>query len=113
MNGLSLLKQDHVTVDTLFTRFERLGADDAQERRQVVDQIIEHLSVHAAIEEQVFYPAVRAAVESATDQVLEGLEEHHVLKWTLHELETLAPTDERFAAKVRVLIENVRHHASE
>ena len=113
MNALTLLKQDHGNVEHLFERYEGLAEDDAVEKRQVVDTIIEHLSIHAAIEEQAFYPAVRAAVPDATDEVLEGLEEHHVLKWTLAELEELAPTHERFAPKMRVLMESVRHHAEE
>jgi hemerythrin superfamily protein len=113
MNALTLLKQDHNNVDALFTRFEQLGQDDAAEKREVVDKIIEHLAVHAAIEEQVFYPAVREQVEGSNDIVLEALEEHHVAKLTLSELEKMAPTDERFDAKVRVLIESVRHHATE
>src|SRR4051812_17176422 len=113
MNALTLLKQDHGNVEHLFERFEHLDTDDAVTQREVVDKIIEHLSIHAAIEEQVFYPGVRAAVEEATDDVLEGLEEHHVLKWTLSELEELAPTNERFAAKMRVLMESVRHHVEE
>jgi hemerythrin superfamily protein len=79
----------------------------------VVDQIIAELSTHAAIEEQHFYPAVRAAAPDIEDDVLEGLEEHHVVKWTLSELENLAPTEERFDAKVTVLIESVRHHVEE
>ena len=69
--------------------------------------------MHAAIEAQLFYPAVRGAVEDAGDTVLEGLEEHHIVKWTLSELEKTPSTDERFAAKMRVLIELVRHHVKE
>ena len=113
MNALTLLKQDHGNVEHLFERYEHLGADDVTERREVVDKIIEHLSVHAAVEELVFYPAVRTAVPDAADAVLEGLEEHHVLKWTLAELEELGPNHERFAPKVRVLMESVRHHVEE
>ena len=71
------------------------------------------LSKHAAIEEQVFYPEVRRAVSSLGDEVLEALEEHHVVKWTLSELEGMTPEDERFQAKVTVLMENVRHHVRE
>ncbi|MFZ2548306.1 MAG: hemerythrin domain-containing protein, partial [Candidatus Microthrix subdominans] len=77
------------------------------------DQIIEELSTHAAIEEQVFYPISRVLSDEAHDQTLEGLEEHHLVKITLAELETLDPTDERFHPKVTVLMENVRHHVEE
>ncbi len=75
--------------------------------------MIRELSVHAYIEEKVFYPAVRAADPDAEDMVLEALEEHHIVKWTLSELEDLAPSDEHFTAKVTVLIESVQHHADE
>jgi hemerythrin superfamily protein len=112
MNALTLLKQDHNNVDGLFERFEHTG-EDAAEKREIVDKIIEHLSVHAAIEEQVFYPALRTAIPDVSAEVLEGLEEHHIVKWVLSELEKMAPTDERFEAKVTVLIENVRHHVKE
>ena len=78
-------------------------------RRQTVDKMIEGLSRHAAIEEQVFYPQVRRSLPDATPEVLEALEEHHIVKWTLSELEGMESTDERFGAKVTVLIESVRH----
>ena len=97
----------------LFKRFETAGEGAHKSKRQIVDRIIEELSVHAAIEEQVFYPAVRSSVEQAEDEVLESLEEHHIVKWTLSELEGMDPQDERFDAKVTVLIESVRQHIDE
>ena len=75
--------------------------------------MIEELSVHAAFEEQVFYPAVRAEVDGTDGDVLEAIEEHHIVKWELSELDGMAPADERFEAKVTVLMENVRHHVEE
>ena len=114
MNAITLLKQDHQNVDALFKRFEQLSESSSNEEKgQIVSKLIEQLSVHAAIEEQLFYPAVRECSPDLNDTVLEGLEEHHVVKWTLSELEKMAPTDERFAAKVRVLIDSVRHHVEE
>lgn len=113
MDAITLLKNEHKAVETLFKRFEKTGPSAHKTRAQVVDQIIEALSKHAAIEEQVFYPAVRAALPDEEDTVLEALEEHHVVKWTLAELESMAPDDERFAAKVTVLMESVRHHVGE
>jgi hemerythrin-like domain-containing protein len=113
VDAITLLKDDHSTVKDLFKRFEAAGDDAHKTKRQIVDKIIQELSVHAAIEEQVFYPAVRSAVEQAEDEVLESLEEHHIVKWTLSELEGMDPEDERFDAKVTVLIESVRHHIDE
>jgi hemerythrin superfamily protein len=112
-DAIVLLKNDHKTVEKLFKQFEKLGDGAQKTKRKVVDEIIKELSTHAAIEEQHFYPAVRKAVEDAEDVVLEGLEEHHIVKWTLSELEGMSGDEERFDAKVKVLMESVRHHVEE
>jgi hemerythrin superfamily protein len=113
MDAISMLKDDHKTVEQLFKRFEKAGDRAHVEKREIVDRIIGELSVHAAIEEQLFYPVVRATVPGTEDIALESLEEHHIVKWVLSELETMTPEDERFDAKVAVLIANVRHHVEE
>jgi len=113
MDAITLLKNDHHTVEQLFKRFEQAGKRAHVEKRQIVDRIIEELSVHAAIEEQVLYPVARATVPETETIALESLEEHHVVKWLLSELVDMDPADERFDAKVTVLIENVRHHVEE
>src|SRR4051794_6380764 len=113
MNALTLLKQDHGNVQALFERFEHLNESDLAEKRQVVDKIIEHLSIHAGIEEEVFYPAVQAAIPDQNDEIFEALEEHHVAKLSLWEIEKLPPGNPRFDAKVKVMIESVRHHIEE
>jgi hemerythrin superfamily protein len=113
MDAITLLKDDHKTVEALFKRFERAGDDAHGVKREIVDKIIEELSIHAAVEEQLFYPATRATVPAVEDVALESLEEHHIVKWVLSELEKMDPADERFDAKVTVLMENVRHHVEE
>jgi hemerythrin superfamily protein len=113
MDAITLLRNDHKTVEQLFKRFEKAGDGAHTEKRQIVDRIIEELSVHASVEEQIFYPVARATVPDTEDVTLESLEEHHVVKWLLSELEGLDPEHERFDAKVTVLIENVRHHVEE
>src|SRR6476660_9794778 len=113
MDAITMLKDDHKAVEQLFKRFERAGDNAVAEKRRIVDSIIESLSVHAAIEEQLFYPVARATVPKTDDVVLEALEEHHIVKWVLSELERMSADDERFDAKVTVLIENVRHHVKE
>src|SRR3954470_23338381 len=110
MDAISLLKDDHKNVERLFKRFEAAGDRAYTQKRDIVDRIIEELAAHAAIEEQVFYPVARATVPKTEDIALESLEEHHIVKWVLSELDTMSPEDERFDAKVTVLIENVRHH---
>ena len=115
MNAITLLKNDHKTVEDLFKRFEKLGPRAVKSKRDVVDRIIRELSIHAVIEEMFLYPAVRQAANGskAGEMVLESLEEHHIVKWVLSELEGMPADHERFDAKVTVLMENVRHHVEE
>jgi hemerythrin superfamily protein len=113
MDAITMLKDDHKAVEQLFKRFEKAGPRAYVEKRDIVDRIIEELSVHAAVEEQLFYPVARATVPGTEDLALEAIEEHGVAKWVLAELEKMSPEDERFDAKVNVLIENVRHHIEE
>ena len=113
MDAITLLKNDHKTVEKLFKQYEGTGDSAYAEKRRIVDRIIEELSVHAAVEEQLFYPVARLTVADTEDIALESIEEHHIVKWELSELEDLDPADERFNAKVTVLMENVRHHVKE
>jgi hemerythrin superfamily protein len=113
MDAITMLKADHKTVEKLFKTFEKAGERAAKTKAETVSRIITELSMHAAVEEQVFYPAVRRAVPDTTDMVLESLEEHHVVKWLCSELADMDPSDERFDAKTTVLIESVRHHVEE
>lgn len=121
MDALTLLKQDHRTVEALFKRFEALTDRAPKSKKKIVQTIVRELSLHSAVEETLFYPAIRAAAKlretrassAADDLVLESLEEHHVVKWTLSELEKMSVDDERFDAKMTVLMESVRHHVEE
>jgi hemerythrin superfamily protein len=112
-DAIVLLKNDHKTVEKLFKAFEKAGEDAHQEKRRIVDSIIEELVIHTYIEEEIFYPAAREAVPETEDHVLESVEEHHVVVWMLSELLDLDPENETFDAKVTVLTENVRHHVGE
>ncbi|GHE27450.1 hemerythrin [Kitasatospora indigofera] len=113
MDAIVLLKDDHQTVEKLFKAFEKAGEQAYAEKRKIADQVIEELTVHAVIEEEVFYPAARGAAPDTKDHVLESVEEHHVVVWMLSELAGMDPKDERFDAKMIVLMENVRHHVAE
>ena len=115
-DAIAVLKADHRRVSDLFDDFEQLGDRAHTTRRRTVGKIIEELSRHAAIEENVLYPAVRdrlASRDQAGAMVLEALEEHHVVKVLLQELERMEPTAERYVAKVTVLREIVDHHVDE
>lgn len=115
MDAITLLKNDHKTVEDLFKRFEKLGPRAYKGKQDVVERVIRELAIHAAIEETVFYPAIREAVDNQKldELVLESLEEHHIVKWTLSELDGMNPEHERYTAKVAVLMESVRHHVEE
>jgi hypothetical protein len=113
MNALSLLKKDHDDVEALFTRYQSLGKGaDPAEKRAIAEEVITLLSVHAELEEQVFYPALRAELDEDSE-VLEALEEHHAAKFLLSELDKLPAGHERFDAKFTVLMEQIRHHVAE
>jgi len=98
-DAIVLLKEDHKKVQQLFKRFEGLGPNASKTKKEIADKIVEELSVHSGIEEQIFYPAAREVLEDDS-MVLEDLEEHHIMKWTLSELHGMRPEDERFDAKV-------------
>lgn len=112
-DAITFLKGEHQSIERLFKAFEKAGDGAHKTKRKLVDQMIAELSQHAAIEEEVLYPAARRSIASSEDRVLEALEEHHVVKWELMELRDMPPTEERFQPKVSVLIENVRHHVHE
>ncbi len=111
MDALTLLAKDHREVEKLFKRFER--TDSGAEKKKIVAEVIRELSKHAVIEEQFLYPAIRERGGKKAELALEGLEEHHVVKWLLSELDGRSVKDERFDPKMKVLMENVRHHVEE
>jgi hemerythrin superfamily protein len=112
-DGIALLREDHRAVKKLFKEFFATGERAHATRRRIADRIISELSVHSGVEETVLYPRARLAVPRADSEVLEALEEHHIVKATCAELEKMKPADERFAAKMQVLMENVTHHIRE
>jgi len=114
MEATALLKKDHVAVKALFKKYEAAGDHAEQTKQKLFDQIKAELDAHAAVEEQIFYPAVQEGRSAeAKDMVLEALEEHKVVKTLLEEIAALTPADDEFDAKMKVLQENVEHHADE
>jgi hemerythrin superfamily protein len=112
-DAIVMLKEDHKRVRKLFREFQQAGEDATEKKGKLVDQIIEELTVHTYLENEVMYPAVRTAMPDLEDDVLESYEEHHVADVLVMELSTMSPTDERFDAKTTVLIESVTHHIEE
>ena len=112
-DAIVLLKDDHKQIRKVFKDFEAAG-DNAEKRKgQLVDRMIELLTQHTYIENEVMYPRVRELLPDLEDDVLESYEEHHVADVLVVELSAMKPSDERFDAKTTVLIENVTHHMDE
>jgi len=112
-DAIVLLRQDHKEIEKAFKAFEKAGEDAHAEKGKAVDRIIELLTVHTYIENEVMYPRVRELVPDLQDDIDESYEEHHVADLLVMELVTMKPDADRFDAKVTVLIENVRHHIEE
>ena len=114
MDALTLLTADHNRVRGLFARFQTAEeSENVPEMTQLAAKIIVELEVHTTIEEEIFYPAIKGADEEIKDTVDEGIEEHHVAKVLIEEIKMLTPDDDAWAAKMKVLIESVEHHATE
>ena len=112
-DAIVLLKNDHKQVRKPFRDFEKAGDNADATKGEIVDKIIELLTVHTYIENEVMYPRVRELMPEVEDDILESYEEHHVADVLVMELYAMKPTDERFTAKTTVLIENVDHHIDE
>jgi len=108
-DAIGLLKQDHDRVKELFDAFEKAESQPA--KAKIAEQAITELKAHAALEEELFYPAVRKKV--GKDLMNEADEEHHVAKVLIAELEVIPSRDDHYNAKFTVLAENVRHHIKE
>ena len=112
-DAIVLLKDDHKEIRRLFREFQQAGDDATARKGTLVDDIIELLTVHTYIENEVMYPRVRELLPDLEDDVLESYEEHHVADLLVVELAGMKPSAERFDAKTTVLIESVTHHIEE
>jgi hemerythrin-like domain-containing protein len=107
-----MLREDHQKVKDLFEEFE--NAEEDGEKLRIVRTALAELEIHATLEEEIFYPAVREQIEEDDEDTMdEALEEHHVAKFIMRELKDMKPGDERFDAKFKVLAESVKHHIEE
>ena len=113
-DAIDLILEDHRRVDELFDRFEALtDTVDSAEKRELATQMLRELSVHASIEEQIFYPAVRERLPQGDEIVGESLDEHRAVKELLAAIEDTDPADPKFDERVTMLIREVRHHVEE
>jgi iron-sulfur cluster repair protein YtfE (RIC family) len=112
-DALTLIKTDHEEAKALFARFLDSGTPAAQ-RRTALTQVLDALTIHTNMEEQIFYPALRKAGGSTEkNSVLEAFEEHASAKDLIAKIRALPPRDETLTAKVTVLKEMVEHHVEE
>ncbi len=110
-DAIVLLKDDHREIKRLFKEFQKAGG--GARAGTVVGKILELLTIHTYLENELVYPEIRKLLPDLEDDVLESYEEHHVADVLCVELATMKPSDERFQAKTTVLIESVTHHIEE
>lgn len=108
-HAIAILKKDHDTVKALFDEFEK--SETRGRKTEIVDQALTELKIHAILEEEIFYPSVRAHV--GKDIMNEADEEHHVAKVLIAELDTIGHENDHRNAKFTVLADSVRHHIRE
>ncbi len=108
-DAIRLLTEDHRTVEGLFEQFEKASGDGRKE--QLARRICTELKVHAMLEEEIFYPALRGKIED--DDLDEALVEHDGAKVLINEIEAGGVGDEFYDAKVKVLKEQIEHHVKE
>lgn len=109
-NATQLIRRDHKKVDGLFTKFEQAKKPDAKQR--ICQQAIQELEVHAKLEEEIFYPAVKKHL-GEEEMLQEAKEEHQEAKSIMAELKKMNADDEQFEEKFSELVEGVKHHVEE
>jgi hypothetical protein len=109
LNAIQLLTQDHREVEDLFEQFEKASGDGKKEK--LARQICTELKVHAMIEEEIFYPALRGKIDD--DDIDEAYVEHDGAKVLINDIEAGSPDDQFYEAKVKVLKEEIEHHIKE
>ena len=111
-DAINLLITDHKEVKALFKEFEGLSDRANVSKKRIADKICEALTIHTTIEEEIFYPAVRAALDEG-DLMDEALVEHASAKELIAQIQNMEPGDDLYDAKVKVLSEQIEHHVME
>ncbi len=114
LDAIALLKTDHAAVKKLFASEKSLAGREGKKKEAIFAQIEAALVVHATIEEEIFYPAVKSArSEHVKDEAREAYEEHKQIKSLLAQIAGITPADETYDMKIKVLREDVEHHVKE
>ena len=115
MDALTLLEQDHQKVKKLMGEIEKTTERGAKTREELFTKLVQELTVHEKIEEQIFYPAVKDAAKTKKleEIVTESFEEHHFVNVVIAEIKETPFEAEEWAAKFSVMMENIEHHAFE
>jgi hemerythrin-like domain-containing protein len=111
-DAIDLLKQDHSKVEKAFKEFEKMDREDAEACSELVMTVCEDLKVHTTLEEEIFYPAARDAIDDE-DIMNEASVEHETAKMLIEQLENMQADDPNYFATFTVLGEYVRHHIKE
>jgi hemerythrin-like domain-containing protein len=112
MDAMSLLKEDHRKVKKMLAELEATTERGVKTREELFTKVKQELVVHEAIEEEIFYPALKEHPKTK-EIALEGYEEHHVVDTVMAEIEGVAYDDEKWGAKFSVMKENLEHHIEE
>jgi hemerythrin-like domain-containing protein len=112
-DAIALLKDDHAQVTKMFEQYDKLGDKAHAKKLDLARRICAELKVHTQIEEEIFYPATRAALPKEDDLLDEAQVEHDGAKNLVGQIEAMQPGDELFDAKVTVLSEYIKHHVKE
>ena len=112
MDAIALLKQDHDEVKKIMEKLDKTTERGVKTREELFTKLKSEMTVHEAIEEEIFYPALKEHPK-AKELVLEGYEEHHVVDLIMGEISQTPFDDETWGAKFSVMMENIEHHIEE
>lgn len=110
-SATQMIRQDHKKVEGLFKKVEQTKG--VQAKRRLAENAMAELEIHAALEEEIFYPAVKKEVDDGSSMVQEAIQEHQTVKQLIAELKGMGEANDEFESQFSQLVENVQHHVEE